>query len=40
MLQSFQLDYPNHEVRLGMVKVGINFDSDKRTIGDWKIVEC
>ena len=23
-----------------LVKVGINFDSDKRTIGDWKIVEC
>ena len=23
-----------------LVKVGINYDSDKRTIGDWKIVEC
>ena len=23
-----------------LVKVGINYDSDKRTIGEWKIVEC
>ena len=23
-----------------LVKVGVNFDSNKRTIGDWKIVEC
>lgn len=23
-----------------LVKVGVNYDSDKRTIGEWKIVEC
>lgn len=23
-----------------LVKVGINFDSNKRTIGEWKIIEC
>ena len=22
-----------------LVKVGVNYDSDKRTIGEWKIVE-
>ena len=32
-------DYASHFALLGLpiVKVGINFDSEKRTIGDWKI---
>ena len=32
-------DYPARFAMCGLpiVKVGINFDADKRTIGDWKI---
>lgn len=32
-------DYPSRFALCGLpvVKVGINFDSDKRTLGDWKI---
>ena len=35
LLNLYTLGYPNEEV-----KVGINFSSEKRTISDWKIVEC
>ena len=33
-------DYPSRFAMCGLpiIKVGINFDSEKRTIGDWKIV--
>ena len=33
-------DYPSRFALYGLpiIKVGINFDSEKRTIGDWKIV--
>ena len=33
-------DYPARFAMCGLpiVKVGINFDADKRTIGDWEIV--
>lgn len=33
-------DYPNRFAMCGLpiIKVGINFDSEKRTIVDWKIV--
>ena len=33
-------DYPSRFAmcRLPIIKVGINFDSEKRTIVDWKIV--
>ena len=32
-------DYPARFAMCGLpiVKVGINFDADKRTIGDWKL---
>ena len=35
-------DYPSRfsMCELPAVKVGINFDAEKRTIGDWKIVSC
>ena len=35
-------DYPSRFSMCGLpvVKVGINFDAEKRTIGDWKIVSC
>ena len=35
-------DYPSRFAMCGLpiIKVGINFDSEKRTIGDWKIVSC
>ena len=33
-------DYPSRFAMCGLsiIKVGINFDAEKRTIGDWKIV--
>ena len=35
-------DYPSRFAMCGLpiIKVGINFDAEKRTIGDWKIVSC
>ena len=35
-------DYPSRFALCGLpiVKVGINFDGERRTIGDWKIEEC
>ena len=35
-------DYPSRFAMCGLpvVKVGINFDAEKRTIGDWKILSC
>ena len=36
--KGYQLPYSANGKRL--VKVGINYDSSKRTIGDWKIVEA
>ncbi|MGM9777454.1 MAG: AAA family ATPase [Prevotella sp.] len=35
-------DYPSRFSLCGLpiIKVGINFDAEKRTIGDWKIVSC
>ena len=35
-------DYPSRFAlcRLPIIKVGINFNAEKRTIGDWKIVSC
>ena len=34
-------EYPKRFALCGLpiVKVGINFDREKRTLGDWKIVE-
>lgn len=36
--KGYLLPYSSDGKRL--VKVGVSYDSDKRTIGDWKIVEC
>ena len=36
--KGYLLPYSANGKRL--VKVGINYDSSKRTIGDWKIVEA
>ena len=40
MLQIDLKDYPSRFAMCGLpiIKVGINFDSEKRTIEDWKIV--
>lgn len=34
-------NYPEHFALCGLpvVKVGINFDSERRTLGEWKIEE-
>lgn len=38
----YREDYPSRFAmcELPIIKVGINFDSEKRTIGDWKILPC
>ncbi len=35
--EQYTLGFPNKEVRVDLMKVGINFDSERRTLGDWKI---
>ena len=58
ILNRYTLDYPNREVRLGMLhslspnylspitsdnrklyKIGVNYDSAKRTLGEWIVRE-
>ncbi len=36
---TYTLGFPNREVEEGFTKIGINFNTEKRLIDDWKVVE-